>query len=153
MKIHYIEKTDRDQAISLVLSVFMEFEAPEYSKEGIESFRTFVSSHEELNSLTMYGAYEDDRLVGVIATRKQGTHISLFFVDPGWQGTGIGRKLFEKAVSANTSGTITVNSSPYAVPIYQHLGFVCTDTEQVTDGIRYTPMIYQIPQAHGFSSR
>lgn len=38
----------------------------------------------------------------------------------------------------------TVNSSPYAVEIYRHLGFVPTDTEQITDGIRYTPMRYSI---------
>ena len=35
---------------------------------------------------------------------------------------------------------ITVNSSPYAVPVYRKLGFVETDTEQLADGMRYTPM-------------
>ena len=35
---------------------------------------------------------------------------------------------------------ITVNSSPYAVLVYRKLGFVETDTEQLADGMRYTPM-------------
>ncbi|MFR3657622.1 MAG: GNAT family N-acetyltransferase [Eisenbergiella sp.] len=29
-----------------------------------------------------------------------------------------------------------------AVPVYHKLGFVDTNTEQLTDGIRYTPMKY-----------
>ena len=35
-----------------------------------------------------------------------------------------------------------VNSSPYAVEIYRHLGFVPTDDEQSVDGLRFTPMQY-----------
>ena len=54
---------------------------------------------------------------------------------------GIGRLLFEKACSDNISGTITVNSSPYAIEVYHNLGFADTDIEQVTDGLRYTPMV------------
>ena len=37
----------------------------------------------------------------------------------------------------------TVHSSPYAVEIYRHLGFVPTDSEQLTDGLRYTPMKFE----------
>ena len=37
----------------------------------------------------------------------------------------------------------TVNSSPYAVEVYRHLGFVATDAEQCTDGLRYTPMRFE----------
>lgn len=38
---------------------------------------------------------------------------------------------------------ITVNSSPYAVPVYHKLGFVDMDVEQISDGMRYTPMKYE----------
>jgi len=37
-------------------------------------------------------------------------------------------------------GIMTVFSSPFAVPIYQALGFESTDKEQVDNGIRYFPM-------------
>lgn len=37
----------------------------------------------------------------------------------------------------------TVNSSPYAVDIYRQLDFVPTDTEQITNGIRYMPMRFE----------
>ena len=45
------------------------------------------------------------------------------------------RRNYEKQV-------FTVHSSPYAVEVYRHLGFVPTDSEQVTHGLRYTPMIF-----------
>lgn len=35
-----------------------------------------------------------------------------------------------------------VNSSPYAVEIYRHLGFEEVDQEQTVNGIRFTPMKY-----------
>ncbi len=35
---------------------------------------------------------------------------------------------------------ITVNSSPYAVEVYHKLGFKDTAVEQISDGIRFTPM-------------
>ena len=39
---------------------------------------------------------------------------------------------------------ITVNSSPYAVPIYERLGFRQTKPEQVVDGIRIVPMAVEV---------
>lgn len=32
---------------------------------------------------------------------------------------------------------LTVNSSPYAVPVFHRLGFGETETEQFSDGMRY----------------
>ena len=40
----------------------------------------------------------------------------------------------------------TVNSSPYAVEVYRHLGFVPTDDEKSVDGLRFTPMQYSPKQ-------
>ena len=37
----------------------------------------------------------------------------------------------------------TVNSSPYAVPVYHKLGFIDMDSEQLSDGIRFTPMKFE----------
>lgn len=37
----------------------------------------------------------------------------------------------------SNSEVITVNSSPYAVPVYHRLGFVETETVQFSDGMRY----------------
>ena len=130
----------KDTALSLVWDVFLEFEAPEYSEDGIKEF--YESIHEEayLQQLCMYGAFLDDKLLGVIATRNKKSHIALFFLDVKYHRQGIGRKLFEVAKSNCNSDKMTVNSSPYAVPVYAKLGFCRTDKEQVVNGIRFTPM-------------
>lgn len=49
-------------------------------------------------------------------------------------------RLFETMRRDYDRQIFTVHSSPYAVEVYRHLGFVPTDTEQLTDGLRYTPM-------------
>lgn len=55
---------------------------------------------------------------------------------------GIGRKLFEAVIQNSTRDAITVNSSPYAIEVYKHLGFSVMQEEQITDGIRYTSMLF-----------
>ena len=50
--------------------------------------------------------------------------------------------LFEAMKADYEKPEFTVNSSPYAVKIYEHLGFVPTDNEQTVNGIRFTPMKY-----------
>ena len=55
---------------------------------------------------------------------------------------GIGNKLFDAMRRYYAHPVFTVNSSPYAVEVYRHLGFVPTDEEQSADGLRFTPMQY-----------
>ena len=135
-----VEKTD---AIRLVWDVFLEFEAPDYSQQGIQTFRDFIHDEAAMNALRFYGAYEKENLVGVIATRHADTHIALFFVPGNYHRRGIGRKLFEAILKNCTASIVTVNSSPFAVEAYRKLGFIDTDTEQTIQGIRFTPMRYQ----------
>ncbi|MFQ9593448.1 MAG: GNAT family N-acetyltransferase, partial [Anaerostipes caccae] len=56
------------------------------------------------------------------------------------QKQGIGRALWNYFLAQSRTEQITVNASPYAVPVYEKLGFQAVDDEQLTDGIRYTPM-------------
>lgn len=142
MEIKKMEESEKKKALILVWNVFLEFEAPDYSEEGINTFHGFINNDATVKALEMYGAYNDGHCVGVIATRDTGTHISLFFVGKDFHRQGIGRKLFEHVLKGNAARQITVNSSPYAVEIYHKLGFTDTETEQLTDGLRYTPMVY-----------
>ncbi|MGN1119505.1 MAG: GNAT family N-acetyltransferase [Oscillospiraceae bacterium] len=140
MEIKKIEKDGYDSAFDLALRVFDKFEAPDYPQEGVMAFRNSLQDKSYVEQLEMYGAYSDGRLEGIIAARNKGSHIALFFVDEKAQGKGIGRKLFEKILENCRTEKLTVNSSPYAKEIYRHLGFKDTDTEQIVDGIRFTPM-------------
>ena len=140
MEIRELRKKEYEAAIALSWRVFLEYEAPEYSQPGIEAFYRCIHDEEYVRRLKIYGAFERGRLLGVLATRSSGNHIALFFVDGKYHGRGIGRQLFNLAAADNYSGHMTVNSSPYAVEVYHHLGFSDLNCEQVTDGIRFTPM-------------
>lgn len=129
-------------ACDLAWQVFCRFEVPEYSQEGIDEFKKTLENMEALRHMPFYGAFHGGELVGVLAMR-QVQHISLFFVKEAWHRQGVGRLLFDAMRRDYTDQVFTVNSSPYAVEVYRHLGFVPTDTEQLTNGIRYTPMRFE----------
>lgn len=141
LKIKRLAKKDIPQALKLTLDVFMEFEAPEYSEEGIEEFCKTLEDESFVGKLKFYGAYMNDELSGVLAMREP-QHISLFFVKAEHQGKGIGRKLFERMKRDYGVKIFTVNSSPFAVKIYEKFGFTADCPERTTNGIRYTPMSY-----------
>ncbi len=132
-------------ALKLVWEVFLEYEAPDYGPQGTDEFYRSIRDPLFLGRLRWYGAFQDDELTGVLATCENGSHIALFFVDGKHQRKGIGRRLFELAVQNNCTGKTTVNASPYALPVYRRLGFQDTDTEQVANGMRFTPMEYRDP--------
>ena len=145
--------SDLPEAIELVWRVFHEFEAPDFSEEGVNEFKGGLELSTMQDKLIncawiMWGCFKEDRLAGMIAMR-QPFHISLLFVDKEFHRQGIARALMNSAVKeyvdegfvqAEAANTVTVNSSPYAVEIYKRLGFEPTDTEQLIKGIRFTPM-------------
>lgn len=128
-------------ALELCWRVFLEFEAPEYSAEGIAAFRASLDDPQRTRQLNFYGAFDGDALVGVLCMRAP-QHIGGFFVDAAYHRRGIGKKLFAAMRQDYAKQEFTVHSSPYAVEIYRHLGFVPTGTEQSVDGLRFTPMRY-----------
>lgn len=142
MDIKKLKGCDISEALDLVINVFMQYEAPDYSQRGIETFKKCINDVEWVGSLEWFGAYKDKLLIGIIATRNAGNHIALFFVKGEYHKQGIGRKLFEAVIQNSTRDAITVNSSPYAIEVYKHLGFSAMQEEQITDGIRYTPMLF-----------
>ena len=147
----YCRFTEGDIApiTELIWKVFLEFEAPDYPQEGIDTFREFIEPDrlsQELreNRMSFYCCYERDDLIGVLAYRDT-SHIALLFVDKAFHREGIAGELlkisFDDILSKNTSMTeITVHSSPYAESIYQKMGFISQDTVQMQNGIKYVPM-------------
>ena len=143
MDIKKIDETQIADAIDLIWTTFLQFDAPDYSEEGIQSFKDFIENKEIISTLEFWGAYDGPKVKGVIATNENRKHICCFFVKAEYHRQGIGRKLWEYLLKNSQNEIITVHSSPYAVPVYHKLGFVDTNTEQLSDGMRYTPMKYE----------
>ena len=132
----------------LVLGVFDQFVAPDYPEEGIQEFKSYIMPEQLIERCIadhdVLVARHAERILGVIEIRQH-HHISLFFVDAEFHNQGIGKVLFQKAIALCKEklpelSQISVNSSPYAVPIYKKLGFRKTDEEQIKNGMRYQPM-------------
>lgn len=140
--IRRLSEEEKPSALALIWEVFLKFEAPEYSSEGTEFFRSILDDKEYISEREFIGAFDGEKLVGVISMGRS-PHINFFFVREEYHRRGIGRRLFETAAKSRPEKCITVNASPYAVPVYRRLGFVPTDKMQETKGIKFLPMEYK----------
>lgn len=140
MEIRQLLTNEYDAALALSLDVFTECGKKDFDEEGLETFKSFIYNKDLVNELTFYGAFDGASLIGVIATKNGGKHISLFFIKPSYHGKGIGKQLFKTAILNKPVSEMTVNSSSYAIPIYKKFGFEPVCEEQETHGMRYTPM-------------
>lgn len=155
--IRRINENEVDEALDLALDVFMEFEAPEYKPEGVETFRQCIIEGKNPDSdckkglCPMYAAFDDGKMIGITRMRKTKTHINLMFVRKEYHRQGVATALFrfllEDILKENPSlKEITLNSSPYGKEFYLHLGFIPLSEEQEQDGIRFTPMKYIVKE-------
>jgi GNAT superfamily N-acetyltransferase len=141
---------------NLVLSVFHQFEAPECSEEGVREFEKYIAHDAFLarrHDHVVLVCEVDGTIAGMIEIRRW-QHVSLMFVDSRFHRRGIARNLWQharvKCVAQNpTLEGITVNSSRFAVPVYERFGFVATTSEQILNGIRFTPMVFEIQRSQG----
>jgi GNAT superfamily N-acetyltransferase len=97
-------------------------------------------------------AEEDGALAGVVAVREN-RHLYHLFVAEAFQGRGLSRRLWDAArdaaLRAGNPGEFTVNSSLYAVPVYEKFGFHPTDPRVEQHGVAWVPMKLVLPRAGG----
>jgi len=145
---------EQGDACDLVVRVFNEFIAPLYEPEGIQEFMDYVQPdallRRSMSNHFVLLVTTGREIVGLAEVRDY-NHICLLFVDSRFQRRGIGRKLLEKTKELCRGHNpalreITVHSSPNSVPAYEKLGFHRTAAEQVTNGIRFTPMTLELPE-------
>ena len=142
IEIRHLTPNEIPAASALIWDVFLQYVAPDYTEEGVQTFRRYIHDTEKLSKLVFHGAFDAGELVGVICVREP-QHIGGFFVRGDHHGAQIGRALFEAMTKDYEKQEFTVNSSPFAVGFYKRLGFVQTMPEQCEDGIRFTPMHYK----------
>ena len=160
---------DWEDAMALCWRTFRLCDAKDYPAHGCDSFLNFITD-QYLKKMFLLGRYrlyvakDCGVIVGVLGFREN-NHISLLFVDPEYQGCGIGHalisaltaylsgetreqylpdneadKILDVLYEKNTEPVITVNSAPSAVSFYQTAGFIQTHEPLEKDGIIYVPM-------------
>ena len=141
--IKQLTKQEIINALPLVWKVFNEYEAVNYLASGTQAFYNAIHDEDFLNQLSAYGAFDGETLIGILAARSEDSHVALFFVDGAYHRQGIGRRLWNALLADSDKDEITVNSSLYAVEIYEKLGFIKTSEQQENSGIRFVPMVYR----------
>ena len=132
----------------LIEKVFAEYNAPESSLQGQVQFLAMIKP-KNIGARIFSGAcvlvaFVNGELAGIIEMRIY-SHIALLFTAQPYQRCGVARALLQAAIDKcrkqrQALRAITVNSSAYAVQIYEKLGFVRCSEEQDNDGIRITQM-------------
>lgn len=146
VEISRLDLSELSEAKKLVKKVFMTFEAPDYSKEGVAHFLTYLDEELEMelaaNQVQVWCGKDAQQIVGLLAVRLP-AHVALLFVDEAYHRQGIAKQLFQEMLSELMPEQVTVNSSPYAVPIYERLGFQIEGNEKTVSGIRFQSMVYR----------
>lgn len=153
--IRKITGAEVESAMCLALEVFMQFEAPDYPPEGVETFKKdIVENPEYLENARqglcpIYGAFDGDKIVALMGMRSSKTHINLVFTKREYHRRGIARAIFQHLLNDVLAENpapeaLTLNSSPYGLPFYLKIGFIPLSEEQEVNGIRFTPMEFRI---------
>jgi GNAT superfamily N-acetyltransferase len=139
---------EESDVCGLVHRAFSRSVAPLYTKKGAHNFEKYADPgemHRRVNSdHVVLVALAGGDLAGMIELRRN-SHISLLFVEPKYQGKGIGSDLLGLAIKICRTEipglkVVTVNSSPNAVRAYESMGFKSTGVEQSINGVRSVPM-------------
>lgn len=148
-----LKEHELQSAIELIGKTFRDFRVADMADSSIQFFLDAIvlEKHQERidkGEMVFTGCFDGDRLVGVIVMGKH-CYVDLFFVDGAYHGQGIGRRLFdivkEEAVQAGVK-EIGVHSSPFAVEIYEALGFEKNGEMNEEHGIRSYPMVMKLSE-------
>jgi GNAT superfamily N-acetyltransferase len=146
----FMNKGEEAKVCSLMEKVFNEFVAPDYGVEGINEFFKFANplalADRGGSEQVVVVAEQGSDLVGIIEMREC-EHIAMLFVSS--RQKGIAKELINRAVEECRKRQpeikrITVNSSPFAEPIYSKMGFKQTGPFQEKNGITFVPMILDL---------
>ncbi|MBR5500108.1 MAG: GNAT family N-acetyltransferase [Clostridia bacterium] len=126
-----ISDNEIEEALNLALSVFDTCNGASYSQAGVESFHACLMLFRIFPILAYWGCFDEGRLVGMLG--NNGTQITLLFVNPAYQGKGIGRLLVQPHFSS-------VKAFPGSVQFYEKCGFQAISEPLEEDGIEYVMM-------------
>lgn len=152
MLIRPLEPADIPAVAGLLRELAREYIVHESPPEGAS---TFLAENDEMgvrNFLARGHVYHvavvDGELAGFVAVRDH-SHLFHLFVGKRWHRRGVARALWDAAraaaVAAGGDGAFTVNSSNFAVPVYEAFGFVRVGPTQCAKGLYFNPMRLEHP--------
>lgn len=150
-EIRYLDPNHYQAASDLMMLSYKAFIAEDPS--GDHSAFWEVASPEALAASCIKGnlhvvAFDAETLVGIAG--MEGTrHLKILFVNGAYHGRGIARQLWTSAKmhcleKDDSNAPFTVNSSDYAIAIYERMGFRQSAPRQSKNGITFTPLKMEV---------
>lgn len=138
-------ESDAEAISALIISLahyFLSDPESEEVKPFLETL-TAAATAERIASqnYSYYVAESDSELGGVIALRDN-SHVYHLFVQEQAHRLGVARALWEHARTRSGATAFTVNSSLFAVPVYERLGFTASAAPRSENGLVFVPMEY-----------
>lgn len=143
MHIRKLTPDDLPHASTVCLDAFMQAVAPALSAQGIETFAkgaaplAFAERMQGDNLILV--CVVEGVIVGLVEL-KEGRHVAMLFIAPGWQRQGIGARLMRAALEHARAEIVTVRASLSSVPAYQRYGFNLAGQVGEFAGLTYQPM-------------
>jgi len=153
MLIRPLVATDIPAVAALLRELAREYIVHESPPEGAS---TFLAENDEMGvrgflarGHVYHVAVIDGVVAGFVAVRDR-SHLFHLFVGKRWHRRGVARALWETArdaaLAAGGDGAFTVNSSNFAVPVYEAFGFVRVGPTQCAKGLYFNPMRFAVPE-------
>ena len=153
MLIRPLAVTDIPAVAALLRELAREFIVHQSSPEGAA---TFLAENNEMGvrgflarGHVYHVAVVGGELAGFVAVRDR-SHLFHLFVGKRWHRRGLARALWDTAraaaLAAGGDGAFTVNSSNFAVPVYEAFGFVRVGPTQCAKGLYFNPMRFGGPE-------
>lgn len=143
-----IREFEFDKALLFAWKVFLQFDSQNCNQLELDQFYHMIHNPQYKSEIHLIGAYINNELIGVAASRYEGSHLSFMFVDARYQGTGIVNKLFEVIVKDCKESKMTSYVLPYPLKIYEKIGFRKSGPEEIVNGVIFTPMEYIIEKGN-----
>lgn len=99
-EIRKIHSNEVMEALALALEVFLQFEAPDYKPEGIETFKRDIVENDEFISkcqqgiCPIYAAFDKGKMIGIIGMYSNRKHINLAFTKKEYHRQGVATSIF-----------------------------------------------------------
>jgi len=143
MQIREMTHDDLPSANALCLAAFMLAVAPSLSARGVETFAKVAAqqafAERMMGDNLMLVCVAEGALTGLIEL-KEGRHVAMLFVAPGWQRRGVGKRLLNAALEQARANVVTVRASLASVAAYERYGFTLAGDVGEFAGLVYQPM-------------
>ncbi len=142
---------DAERISRLVCGLAEEFFLDEFGPEGLAYFvgeNTPVKVRERLAGDYRFFLAEHGRELAGVTALRGASHLYHLFVAKPWQRQGLARRLWltihRACLQSGHCEVITVNSSTYAIPVYERFGFTKKGPPERKNGVVHHPMEFRI---------